>query len=150
MSANQARSRGEVIVFHGLVTQVARQAAWLFTGMSLEAHWVRPIQFAAVFGQKVEVGLERRHAPFHGGGLALGLALLVNELVHVVHRDLAPRLRADPDKQAHIANIVCGGATIWKPPPQVLLKVLHAVEFVHGKPPFVCEKYTPYDELSIT
>ena len=47
----------------GRIAQVAGQLPAPLAGMALEAHRIRPRQITALFGQKVEEGLERRHPP---------------------------------------------------------------------------------------
>ena len=107
---------GAVIACHNCSTVASLKSVLylpaVLTRVPFEPRWIRPLPFTAVFGQKVEIGLERRHPPVDRGGLQPLWSLVVHEVVNVVHRDVPPGLDITRQKLAHIAEIVHDRGTV--------------------------------------
>jgi hypothetical protein len=88
----------------------------LFTRVTLETHWIHTVQFVAVFGQKIELGLQSRHPSFDGTGLQVGVMLLIHKGIDIVHRDLTPGFRTARSKLADIAQVIDRRSAVRKAP----------------------------------
>jgi len=94
--------------------------------MPFVAHRVRPTQVVALFGQKVEEGLQ--------GGYPVidARPLLVNESVKIAPLYVTPGFRAGRHELVYIAEIVDWRAAFRKAAPQVLFELDQTFVFVHA------------------